>query len=166
MKVDFNHFAEIANMIEPFCGQATTRTAKGIAKDYKGNAPRDSGFMAKSGYIITWKESTYGSGVQQARMPSAGQKGYVSRGQLKGYVKRRERQRAQEAMLLPEVPRPTDKTTAIAAVAAYYAGFVELGTVKMGARPAFYPAVDRGGDKLEDELGKFESYIRKNLGGS
>jgi len=44
--------------------------------------------------------------------------------------------------LLPEVDKPTEKHTAIVAVGASYATFVEYGTVHMPARPFLTPAVE------------------------
>lgn len=137
MADSFNHFSEIADLLEPFCGEVVTNTAQYVVEDYQSNAPRDTGFMAESAYIVTSEKSTYGSA-------SPSKPG---------------------AYLLPQVETPADKTTAIAAVGANYAAYPELGTVHQPAQPAFYPAVEKGVTKFEDELSGFESYIKSHIGG-
>ena len=67
---------------------------------------------------------------------------FVTRRRLQGYVKRLDRQRAQEAMLLAELPPPPDGTAAYVAVGANYGIYVELGTTRRAAKPYFYPAVE------------------------
>jgi hypothetical protein len=53
----------------------------------------------------------------------------------------------------PEVQKPANETTAIAAVGARYGIFPELGTVHQAAQPAFYPAVEAGRKNLDAGMG-------------
>lgn len=135
--MNFNHFDAIAEQIEPFCGQATTQTALSIVQDYAATAPRETGEMAESGYVVSATANTYPAGSPTRK----------------------------DAYFLPQVEPPGDKTTAIAAVAMNYAIYPELGTVHQAPQPAFYPAVDRGVSKLEDDLSGLEDYIRVHVGG-
>lgn len=135
---DFNHFAEIANLLEPFCSEVVTDTAQDIVDSYQSNAPRDTGFMSESAYIETSEQSTYGQGMAPTR---------------------------KDAYLLPEVAKPDDKTTAYAAVGANYAVYPELGTRHQAPQPAFYPAVEQAASTFEDELGKLEDYLKQHVGG-
>ena len=113
--VNFNHFEDIANGLEPALSGVVRKTAFDIQAGYQGNAARDTGFMANSAYVVTSEESTYGQGGGAA---------------------------PKDAYLLPPVEAPSEKTVAYVGVGASYAIFPELGTRFMPAQPAFYPAVD------------------------
>ena len=106
----FNHFGAIADALTPLLHNAVKNTAQEIIDDYRDTAAYDTGFMSESGYIVTSDESTYGQGATPTEA---------------------------DAYLLPEVDPPTDETTAIAAIGANYAGFVELGTRIPGTSTSF-----------------------------
>jgi len=112
---NFNHFPQIAATLHKELHNVVGETATHIVTTYATNAPKKTGFMASSGYVVTSEGSTYGQ----------------TNGSPPG-----------DSFLLPEVDKPGDDLTAIAAVAANYAIFPELGTVHQPAQPAWYPAVD------------------------
>lgn len=128
--VIFNNFAEIAEQMYQGTSDGVTKTAHDVVSNYSATAPRDTGDMADSGYVVTTKENTYGD----VGGPSH-----------------------DGAYLLPCVETPTDDVTAYAAVAMNYAIFVELGHhTRSGsfvpAQPAFYPAVDAAGNTFATNL--------------
>jgi hypothetical protein len=138
----FNKFSQIANALTPFLSQSTTNTAQSIIDDYAGTAPRETGRMAESGYIVTAQKSTYDQvAVPEVPMTKEG-KPYKD-----------------PPYLLPEVATPDDPITAKAAIAMSYSAFVELGTVHQSPQPSWYPAIERAASKLEDELSGFEDYL-------
>jgi HK97 gp10 family phage protein len=155
----FNHFPQIANRLPKITSQVVRKVAFQIQAEAASNAPVDTGFLKNSIYTVTSNKSTYGGAVQVAHTPKAGGKGFVSRGQLKGFVKRKARQRTQEAMMLPEVPGPGDDQTAYVAVGANYGIYLEYGTHKMPAQPYFFQAVEDGITDLDDALSKLESLL-------
>jgi len=131
----FNHFNAIANLITPFCSEVVTETAQEIVTEYENTAPRDTGEMADSGYIVTSKVDTYPAGAPTRT----------------------------DAYFLPKVDTPEDDTTAYAAIAMSYAVYPELGTVHQSPQPAFYPAVMHADDTFEDRLNGFEDYLKRNI---
>jgi len=56
-----NHMPEIAAALHEAAAEAAKKTAEGIVTDYSANAPRRSGFMASSAYVVTHDSSTYGN---------------------------------------------------------------------------------------------------------
>lgn len=110
----FNRFAEIAAQLDTALRLVPKKTAFDIQAGYAANAPRDTGFMVNSAYVVTADSSTYGQASPTRK----------------------------DSYLLPQVDAPSDKYTAMVGVGANYAEFVEMGTVHMAAQPAFYPAVD------------------------
>jgi hypothetical protein len=134
MAESFNHFGAISKAMDTALQQIPRKGAFDIIADYAAHAVRDTGFMANSGYVVTADSSTYGKGDAPTK---------------------------EGAHLLPEVARPDDKYTAIAAVGANYAEMVELGTVHMAARPAFYPAVDRAKPGIEAALAAVKDAMEK-----
>lgn len=117
----FNHFGNISEAMDLALQQLPRKAAFDIQARYASTAPRDTGFMVNSAYVVTAQESTYG----HAGSPPM------------------------DATLLPAVPGPSDKYTAYAAVGASYAIYVEMGTIHGPAQPAFYPAVDAVGPSFE-----------------
>lgn len=139
MSNSFNHFNAIADALEPALSKVVRKTAFDIQAKAAASAPTDTGFLRNSIYVTGTGFNTYGRGVQRVKPLST--KGHISRRRLQNFVKRRERQRAQEAMLLAEVPPPPDPTSAYVAVGASYGAYVEFGTTRQAAKPYFYPAV-------------------------
>ncbi len=125
MSVIFNNFAELADQIYQGCGDGVNKTAQDIVDGYSGSAPRDSGAMADSGYVVSTTQNTYGSVAEPVHKGS---------------------------YLLPEVATPSDDVTALAAVAMNYAVYPELGTRFQPAQPAFYPAVANAGNQLASNI--------------
>jgi hypothetical protein len=119
----------LAQGLHAWVAQVVRETADYLATTYRETAPEVSGFMASSVYTVTAAESTYGQ-------------------QLQG-----------DGPRLDPVDAPTDDTTAIAAVAATYAGDVELGTVHMAAEPAFYPAADSATQYLARRLSEADAAL-------
>lgn len=117
-----NRFPELADALHKAIAEAVANTADGIAATYSATAPRDTGFMAESAYVVTFRDNTYGAN---------GGGGPLAQ---------------------PVADKPDNDFTAYAGVAAEYSPYVELGTVNMPAQPAFHPAVDRGQQQLEQEL--------------
>jgi len=116
----FNHWPIIAEGLHDACKGAVAKTAQFITDTYVATAPVDTGFMVSSAYTVTSENSTYGA----TSAPPG------------------------DSYLLPEVDAPPDDFTAYAAVGANYAIYVEMGTYKMAAQPAFIPAVDAAADEL------------------
>lgn len=114
MAESFNHFGTISEAMDQALQLIPKKTCFDIQAKYVSTAPRDTGFMVNSAYVVTADSSTYGHTGTPPK----------------------------DASLLPEAPKPEDKYTAIVGIGANYAEMVELGTVHMTARPAFYPAVD------------------------
>lgn len=113
--------------------EMTEQLAQDIVDDFGGTCAIDTGFMASSGYIETKTKGTYAAHTDGARP------------------------------LLPEVEKPTSDQEAIAAIGATYAFYVEHGTRKMAAQPAFYPAVDRAYARMSEEFGEWEAKIAAKL---
>lgn len=132
-----DNIPQIAAALHKATGDAARATAQDIADTYAGRAPRDTGFMASSSYVVTRDSSTYGQGL--AGGGSGG---------------------PQAQALLPEVPHPGNDQTAIAAVGAEYAAYVELGTARASAQPAFYPAADKASSTFARLLGELENVLR------
>src|SRR5258706_8607178 len=104
----FNHFTAIALNLHKATAPMVAHTAQYIAETYTASAARRTGFMATSAYYRTVDTSTYGQG---------------------------EAAPTDDVYLLPECSAPASDQEAYAAVAANYAGFDELGTRFMSARP-------------------------------
>lgn len=136
MPDSFNHFAEIATAMDQALQQIPRKVALDIVADYSAHAARDTGFMANSAYVTTTESSTYGNAGTPPK----------------------------DASLLPE-QTPGDKYTAIAAVGANYAGFVELGTIHQPAQPAWYPAIDRARPGLEAAVNAVKDAMEKAASG-
>lgn len=134
MAEDFNHFEQLAEAFERATSQIVRKTAFDIQAGYVSRAPKDTGFMANSAYVVTSQESTYGQGGGSA---------------------------PKDAYLLPEVEKPDDNQTAYVSVGANYAIFVEMGTRFAPAQPAFYPAVDAAQGPFEDALARIEEKMRE-----
>jgi hypothetical protein len=109
-------------------------TAVEITKEYAATAPRDTGFMASSGYVVTHDESTYGQGLRGS------------------------------GPMLPEIPKAVEEAEAWAAVAADYAAYPEYGTRYQHAQPAFYPAFDKARGHFEKECEKLEKLVSDAAG--
>jgi hypothetical protein len=131
--MSFNHWKQLADALHPACADVVAETATFIAETYSATAPRNTGFMADSAYVVTANGSTYGA---NAGSPPG------------------------DSYLLPEVAAPPDDLTAIAAVAANYAVYQELGTVFDAPQPAWQPAVDAAQAKLDDELAAIDGKLQ------
>lgn len=142
MAESFNHFDKIADSLEPTFSKIVRKTAFDIQAKAAQKAPVDTGFLRNSIYVLGSGFNTYGRGVQRAGKLKPDKHGTISRRRLQAHVRRLDRQRAQEAMLLPEMAPPPDKLTAYVAVGASYGIFLEFGTSRHPAKPYFYSAVD------------------------
>lgn len=160
MSVIFNDFANLSKKMHKALSRTVRKTALDVAARAATNAPVDTGFLRNSVYTVTSTKSTYGRGVQVAKAPKDSKRGFVSRRRLQNYVKRRERQRAQEAMLLSQIPPPPTDLIAYVAVGASYGIYVELGTKHMPARPYFYPAVDAARSSFQDVARQIENMMK------
>lgn len=129
----FNHFGEIAEQLDAALQLVPKKTAFDIQSGYQSRAPRDTGFMANSPYVVTSDSSTYGQGASEP---------------------------PKDSYLLPQVAAPADKYTAMVAVGANYAVFPELGTVHQSAQPAFYPACDAAEPGFVAALNAIASSLR------
>lgn len=128
--VTIDHLPDIISQMRREVSKAVRDTADEIVMVYGATAAKRTGFMASSGYIVTHDESTYGANL------------------------------VGDGPMLPQVDKPASDLEATAAVAAEYAGYVELGTRKMSAQPAFYPAVDTVAPRFEARLAALESKIK------
>ncbi|SRR6266705_7127023 len=126
----FNHFAEIADRIKPFCQRAVKETANQVQGWAKSEAPYKTGFLRDHIYVSTWDGSDYGQGGPGA--PGS--------------------------YLLPEV-KPDSDTSAIVGAAANYSIYLEFGTRYMPAQPYFYQAVELARPFFEGELSKLEAEL-------
>lgn len=152
----YNKFPEIAANLKPAARRIVRRAAKAIKEEASNNAPVDTGLLSRSIYTTgAGASSTYSSIVPEAKL-TKDKNGFSSRRRIQNYVKRKARQRKQEALLFPEIPPPPEDTAAYVVVAATYGAFVELGTRKMAAQPYFYPAVEIGRASIEVAAANFE----------
>lgn len=117
-----DHLPQIMDALEAVVAATIKDAAQTMADDYTSTAPRDTGHMASSVYVVTKDTTTYGAHV-------------VGGGEL-----------------LPSVDAPTNTTDATVAVAAPYAAYPEYGTAHAAAQPAFHPAFDRASQALEQAL--------------
>jgi len=128
--VVYNLLPEIAAKIEEMAGKVVRKAAFDIVAHSMAAAPvGPTGFLKNSHYVeVNGGENEHPYSAVQT--PEADQ------------------------TLLPEVDKPTDKTTAIVAIGASYATYVEYGTVHMPARPFITPAVELVRPQFERALDK------------
>ena len=137
----FNHWPQIAARLKPAIRKAVTAVAIGLEEDARGNAPKDTGFLASSVYSVT---PDYGSTYGEALMPPG------------------------DSYQLEEV-KPDDDTSATVGVSANYGVYVELGHHTRGSgswvppQPFFFPAVEAARPVLDDELAKVEASLRGSI---
>lgn len=129
--ITIDRIPAIIEQLHTACGQIVAETARQIADVYRETAAKDTGFMRSSAYTRTHDASSYAQALDGKGGP-----------------------------LLPEVEKPGDDQTAIAAVAAAYAGYVEFGTRRMGAQPAFYPAADKAQQFFSQEMSDLEKRVK------
>lgn len=129
--VVYNLLPEIAAKIDDVAGKVVRKSAFDIVGHAMPAAPIITGFLKNSIYVTpggSSGENQYPySGVQQ---PEGNQ------------------------VLLPEVDKPAENTTAIIAVAANYGYYIEYGTSHMAAQPYFTPAVEKVKPEFEKALDK------------
>lgn len=130
---EFNNWSEIADAFGKATSQVIRKTAFDVQTGYQERVKKDTGFAANSAYVLTNQDNTYG----QAKPSKPG------------------------AYLLPQVDAPNDDQTAYIGVGANYALFLEMGTVRMPAQPAFIPAVDAAKPGFEDAMGRIEQQLKK-----
>ena len=131
MAEEFNHFADMADKLHKAMGQVVRKTAFDAQALAATNAPKDTGFLANSIYVVTADESSYGRGG------------------------------ASGPEMLPEVEKPDDDLTAYVAVGAQYGVYVEFGTVHMPPQPYLLPAMEAVRDSFEDAMGRLEDKLRE-----
>lgn len=131
MAGDFNNLPQLLDAIHKGTVVGVREATKTVSKDAAGWAPIDTGFLKASNYYVTSDNSTYSNSVGQAQSIDAFRE------------------------VLPEVDHPNDDTTGIAAVAASYAIFVEMGTSRMGAQPFMHPAAEAMRGKLANIMAKW-----------
>jgi hypothetical protein len=117
-----NHLPSIIEQLRRVAAQHVQRAALDITTQYTADAPKRTGFMASSAYLVTHDDSTYGASLSGT------------------------------GPLLPELPRAENDQTAYAAVAAEYACYLEYGTSRMSAQPAFVPAVDTAAKRFRERM--------------
>lgn len=125
-----DHLDAIIEQMHTAVGEIVNETAAEITATYANTAAKDTGFMRSSAYTVTHGVSTYGANT------SGG------------------------GPMLPEVEKPEDDQTAIAAVAADYAAMLEYGTRYMGAQPAFHPAVDKAERSFSHKLSELDKRVK------
>lgn len=133
----FNHWFRVADALKPACQSVVKQVAFEIAKDARGLAPVDTGFLSNSIYVSMEDDSTYDAGNI---LPPG------------------------DSYLLPEEIAPDDMS-AIVGVAANYGEYVEFGTRFMAAQPYFYPAMEWGRRSLDAELAVLWAKAAGELGG-
>ena len=129
MVVVFNNFAAISVEMRHTMEQLVRKAALDIEREAKIRAPVDTGFMRNSIYAVTHMSSDYGTGTDT---PPSG------------------------ASLLPELPKPKDRLTALVAVGASYGAYVEMGTSRMAAQPYLIPAADVVRPQFVEALARLE----------
>lgn len=164
MPEEFNHFDKIADTLEPTLSKVVRKTAFDIQAKAAENAPVDTGFLKNSIYVVGAGYNTYGRGVKKAGELKANKKGVISNRRRKAHAKRLQRQKEQEAMLLPQIPQPSEAMTAFAAVGANYGEIVELGSVRQPAHPYFYPAVDAVKPSFDAAINAVQAKLEEAVG--
>lgn len=113
MTADFNHWQALFENIDRNTQALVKKTAGNIKVDAQDRAPRETGFMADSIYVITEEGAE-----SQTAAPTR-----------------------PDQQLFPEI-EATPHNEAIVAVGASYGIFPELGTSKMAAHPYLIPAAE------------------------
>ena len=126
IKLDTRQLDKIAASLNTNRDKVLKAFAFQIEGKAKELAPVDTGAMRASIYTVT-KDS---DGYESARAASQAQNANVATGKH---------------------PTPSGKVIANVGPCVEYAGFVELGTSRMSARPYLVPAVEQMARKLNDE---------------
>lgn len=129
-----DHTKAVAEGMRKAFAALCAQTALAITQEYATTAPRDTGFMRSSAYVVTHTESTYGADVHGS------------------------------GPLLPEIPKAQEEMEAWAAVGASYAAYPEFGTRYMPAQPAFYPAFDKARGHFEKACERLEAMVKSAAG--
>ena len=124
--VIYDLLPEIAAKIDEVASKVIRKAAFDLQAQAQANAPVDTGFLKNSIYVEMQDTSTYG----QAQDPQGDQ------------------------TLLPEVEKPSNKTTAIVAVGANYGIFVEYGSVHGPPQPYLTPAAEMVKPEFERAMDK------------
>jgi hypothetical protein len=128
-----NRWSDMATALVDTGSKVVRKTAFDIQTTYVADAPRDTGFMVNSAYVVAdgGATNTYGEG------------GFFGKGD--SYL-------LDQSDLSEDVYDDQEKTTAIVAVGANYAEIVEKGSRYMEAQPAFYPAVESAGEDFNQAI--------------
>ena len=126
--VVYNLLPEIAAKIEDMASEAVRKSAFDIVAHSMAAAPVGPTGFLKNSHYVTVKGGVNEHPYSAVQTPAADQ------------------------TLLPEVETPAEKTTAIVAIGASYATYVEYGTVHMAARPFLTPAVELVKPQFEKAL--------------
>lgn len=127
IKVQFNHFEQIAEAMKKNTQKAVDETAEEILNDARGHAARHSGSLHDSLYVSTKDHSTYADAAGAAEADNKG------------------------VVILPE-ETTSQEGEAIIGVAAGHGLFVEHGTVHEAARPFLTPAAEGKRSAFLDKL--------------
>lgn len=115
--------------------QIVRKTAFDIESWAKSLAAVDTGAMRASIYVVTSTSSGYSAAIGKAQSRSLKHRGDVGE-------------------YFNDIDMPKSDQEAWIVVGVFYAFFIEYGTVNMGARPFFYPAVLRATRSFQEALRK------------
>ncbi|HET9109676.1 MAG TPA: hypothetical protein VFN78_02510 [Ktedonobacterales bacterium] len=134
----FNLLPEVAAQLPEIASRVVRKAAFDIQHEAMVNHPfnNDTGFAENSIYVVTHDSSDYGQNLMN-----------MSGAQKPG------------AELLPEIERPSSRTTAFVAWGANYGIYLEMGTINAPAFPTLAPAAEivrpqfqAAMETLEDQL--------------
>lgn len=130
--VTFNHFPELAKLIEQQADKLLDEYAVKAREDAQRNMPRKTGSAADGLYVVTPLRNEYGQAASRAKSDNP------------------------HVEIVDQVPTPKDHSVALSGAAGHTID-VELGTVNMPARPSLVPALEAQRAALIEALSKILS---------